>query len=340
MKTLVLNEPYHLSYEERAVPDCPKGYALLEVEAVSICGSDIHAFSGTQPLMVFPRVLGHELCASVVKMNGASESISIGDKVCVMPYIYCGECISCKQGNTNRCTTLKVLGVHIDGGICEYLSIPIVNLMKVPNDMDNKVVALIEPLSVGAHSVRRGNIGAGDNVLVVGAGPIGLSAAEMSKARGANVILADTSEIRRGFAHKKFGYNVLNPFDPEYIEQLKALAYGELPNKIIDSTGNQKSMAKDIDFLCYGGFIIYVGLQGGTLDVSDPEFHKKEATIFASRVALPEDFIYVLKCIMDGKIDPVKFVTHKSDFDHAKENLEAWIKKAPEVVKGIIEVKQ
>jgi 2-desacetyl-2-hydroxyethyl bacteriochlorophyllide A dehydrogenase len=339
MKALVLNEPYNLSYEELDVPPCPEGYALLKIRCISICGSDIHAYRGNQPLMVYPRILGHELCGTVVEIRGESQDICIGDKVSVMPYVYCGKCVTCQQGRTNCCTSLEVLGVHIHGGISEYLSIPIENIMKVPSDMDDMKVALIEPLAVSAHSVKRGNIQRDDHLLVLGAGPIGLGAAEIAKTYGAHVILADTSEIRRNFAHRQLGYDVLNPFDPGYSAQLKALTQGNFPNKIIDSTGNQKSMAKAIDCLGYGGTIVFVGLQGGTLDISDPEFHKREANILASRVALPSDFAYVIDCIRRGKIHPEKFITNIADFDQAKESLENWIEKGAEVFKGVIRMK-
>lgn len=338
MKVLVLKEPHRLEYEERVIPRLPEGNALLKTKAVSICGSDIHAYNGVQPLMVYPRVPGHEICAEVLEVRGGQNGPVAGDRVCVIPYLSCGECVTCRQGRTNCCTSLKVLGVHIDGGLAGYLNIPTENLIKIPDEVDNKTAALIEPLSVSAHSVRRGNIRPGDHVLVVGAGPIGLGAAEISKTFGADVILADTSEVRRGFAHVNFGYNVLNPLDASYEEQLKGLTNGNFPDKIIDSTGNQRSMAKDIDYLCYGGSIVFVGLQGSTLDISDPVFHLKEAAVYASRVALPEDFLYVIRCIQEGKIHPERFITDISDFDHAKINLEEWIKKGPGVFKGIIEV--
>ncbi len=338
MKALILEEGYKLNFTQVEVPEVREGYALVKVSAISICGSDYHAYRGNSLLLTYPRILGHELCGTVVTINGAEDTIHPGDKVCVLPYISCGICRPCSQGRTNCCEELKVLGVHAEGGLAEYVSVPAANLIKVPDQMEDKAAALVEPLSVGAHCAKRGKINEKDHVLVLGAGPIGVSAALIAQTYGANVMMADVSRDRRSFIQEQFGLCALDPLDEDFHQQLRKAACGNYPNKVIDSTGNQKSMANSINYLAYGGSLIFVGLQSGTLDISDAEFHKKEADIYASRVATKEDFLYVMDCILSGKVKPKLFITDTADFDQAKEAFERWIEKGTQVFKGVITI--
>ena len=339
MRALVLEKAFQVNLKQVPVPEVPEGYARVRMRAISICGSDIHAYKGNSLLLTYPRVLGHELCGVVEELNSPAGEIQVGDQVSVLPYISCGKCIACRQGRENCCTSLKVLGVHVEGGIADYVSVPIENLIKVPQDMDPKLAALLEPLSVSAHAVRRGRVQKGDRVLILGAGPIGLGAAEAARARQADVRIADVSPARRDFVRKTFGYEVLDPGQEDFDEQLRAWTQGEYPNKVIDSTGNKASNAAAIGYLAAAGDLIYVGLQSDTLDISDPAFHIREATVYASRVAQREDFEYVLKEILSGGIRAGKMITDLSDLDHAKESFEDWVARGGEVFKGIVEVK-
>ena len=338
MKALVLEAPFTLSLKEVPVPDVPKGWALIKMKTISVCGSDIHAFKGNSLLLTYPRVLGHEPCGVVQELNGYSESVKIGDKVCIMPYISCGECRPCRIGRENCCTSLKVLGVHIDGGIAEYIAVPISALLKLPDDMDLSVAALIEPLSVSAHCVRRSKIGPGDKVLVLGAGPIGLGAAESSKATGAEVRLADISPERRRFVSERFGYVTLDPSDERFDQELRDWTGGDYPNKVIDSTGNKISNANAVNYLSAAGDLVFVGLQSGTLDISDPALHIREGTIYASRVAQMQDFCLVLENIRNGTIRADRMITNQCHLNEAKETFETWVSMGGEVFKGIVQV--
>ena len=273
------------------------------------------------------------------EINGDGGAFKIGDKVSVFPYISCGHCVACRQHRENCCTSLKVLGVHVEGGIAEYVSVPIENLLKVPETMDAKVAALIEPLSVSAHAVRRGKVKAGDHVLVLGAGPIGLGVAESARAVGADVRVADVSPARRNFVAERFGHVTMNPMDDDFDAQLREWTNGDYPNKVIDSTGNKASNSVAVNYLGAAGDLIFVGLQSDTLGLSDPAFHIREATVYASRVAQMEDFRHVLEMIQNGKIRAERMITDVSDLTHAKESFEEWVGRGGAVFKGIIEVK-
>lgn len=338
MKALVLKQAFQLELEEVPVPQVPEGYARVKMAAISICGSDFHAYRGNSLLLTYPRILGHELCGYVDQINGDAGDLKPGDKVAVLPYLSCGECHACRQGRENCCTSLKVLGVHVEGGIAEYVSVPIYALLKLPEELDPKVAALIEPLAVSAHCVRRGNVKAGDHVLVLGAGPIGLGAAEAARVAGADVRIADINPKRRGFVEEKFGYTTMDPTAAEFDAQLKEWTNGEYPNKVIDSTGSRASNSVAINYLGAAGDLIFVGLQSDTLGLSDPAFHVREATVYASRVAQMRDFKAVLENIRSGAIQAQKMITHISDLPHAKESFEEWFALGGGVFKGIIQV--
>ncbi|MDE7220282.1 MAG: alcohol dehydrogenase catalytic domain-containing protein, partial [Oscillospiraceae bacterium] len=334
----VLEEAYRLELKEVPVPETPEGYALVKILAVSVCGSDIHAYRGNSLLLTYPRVLGHELCGIVEELNGPAEGLAEGDKVSVLPYLSCGCCTACRQERENCCTSLKVLGVHVEGGIAGYVSVPISALLKLPQDMDPKTAALIEPFAVSAHAVRRGGVTEGDRVLVLGAGPIGLGAAEAARAAGADVRMADVDPVRRAFVRERFGYEALDPAEG-FDDALRAWTGGEYPNKVVDSTGNKVSNATAINYLSAAGSLVYVGLQTGTLDISDPAFHIREATVYASRVAQMRDFRYVLEQIRKGTIRAERAITDTAELDRAKEAFEDWVSRRGAVFKGVIEVK-
>lgn len=339
MRAIVLDKPLTLVETSVDVPDPLPGSALVKIEAVTVCGSDIHAFKGNSLLLTYPRILGHEVCGTVaaVAPGPTGSGVKEGDKVCVFPYFSCGKCRACSLGRENCCSSLKVMGVHVDGGLCECVTVPTEYLIPVPKDMDPVACALIEPLAIGAHAVRRGGIARGDRVLVFGAGPIGLASAEFSRIAGAEVILADVSEERAAFVKRIFGYEVLNPTAGDAMSQrLKSWTDGDMPNIVIDSTGNKASMSAAINYLSQAGSMVFVGLQSGTVDISDTALHIREATVFASRVAQKSDFLRVLDHIGKKDLVPEKLITHRARFDGAKDAMVSWIGQGASVFKAAI----
>lgn len=339
MKALVLEKAFTLVDAEIEVPALSPGSALIRTETVAICGSDIHAFKGNSLLLTYPRILGHELCGSVVEvMPGETGSpVKPGDKVSVLPYFSCGKCYACSLGRENCCDSLKVMGVHVEGGLSEYMVVPLLFLIPVSSYLDPAVVALVEPLAVGAHAVRRGQVKSGDRVFIIGAGPIGLAAAENSRAIGAEVIMADVSYERSAFVRDNFGYEILDPSQNDAaMARLKEWTAGVMPNVVIDSTGVKASMSGAVNYLSQAGSIVFVGLQSGTVDISDPAIHVREATLYASRVAQKRDFLDVLDRIDAGKIDVGKQITHRAPFASAREAVISWIDRGCAVFKGLV----
>lgn len=339
MRALVLEKPFTLTEKTVAVPPLRPGYALVRTTAVAVCGSDIHAFNGNSLLLTYPRILGHELCGMVVETASGPDSplVKKGDKVCVVPYFSCGECYACSLGRENCCSRLQVMGVHVEGGMSEYMALPEKSLIPVDAEMDPVACALIEPLAVGAHAVKRGEVSGRDHVLVLGAGPIGLAAAEFSRIAGARVMLADVSAERAAFVERTFDYEVVDPGDEKrMLDRLGRWTGGIMPNKVIDSTGNKASMSSAVKYLSQAGSLVFVGLQTGTVDVSDPAIHVREATLYASRVAQKSDFSAVIDAVSRGELVPEKQITHRADFASAKEIIPDWIDGGAKVFKAAV----
>src|SRR6187200_130629 len=177
MRTVVLEEPGRLAATSTRPPGGPpRGAALVRVHRVGVCGTDFHAWHGRQPFFTFPRILGHELGVEVLEVGDGVTAVSPGDRCAVEPYLNCGACAACRRGRGNCCERLQVLGVHVDGGMRELLHVPADKLHR-SRALNLETLALVETLSVGAHAVARGRPTPSDLVLVVGAGPIGLSVA-------------------------------------------------------------------------------------------------------------------------------------------------------------------
>ena len=329
MKTLVCTSPGHFEYTDKEPPAPANDHAIIKVQRIGICGTDLHAFEGTQPYFNYPRVLGHELSGEIIDINSTKE-FKKGDIVTIMPYFYCGKCIACGNGKTNCCVDLKVAGVHTDGGFCEYYSVPTYSLMH-GRGLPLEQLALTEPLAIGAHGVRRADIKPGENVLIIGAGPIGLGLMEFAKLEGANVIAMDINEARLAFCRDHLNITTIRSED-----ELKHLTDGEMATVVIDATGNLKAINNGFKYIAHGGKYVLVGLQKENIQFSHPEFHKREATLMSSRNATKEDFEKVLEAVSTNKIHPLKFITHRVPFNQVKDQFPAWLKPEANVIKAMV----
>lgn len=336
MKAIVCEKPGVFRTVNKKNPQPEKGKALVTIRRIGICGTDLHAFAGNQPFFEYPRVLGHELSGVIESIEENAYGLTEGDQVAVIPYMECGACQACKKGLTNCCTNLKVMGVHFDGGMAEQISVPYDHLIKT-NELTLDQSAILEPLSIGAHAVRRADLQKDDTVLVIGAGPIGLGVMQAAKQKGAKVIAMDMNDKRLTFS-KQWAkaddcINVLN--GPA--EQLMKITNGDMPGVVFDATGNASSMMDAFEYPANGGKLVYVGLVKSNITFSDPLFHAKELTLLASRNATKEDFDFVIQAIKTGYIDADRYITHRSEFDHLINEFENWLDPESGVVKAIVE---
>lgn len=336
MKVLTCTEPGSLAYSTMEKPVATKGNTLLRIRRIGICGTDLHAFEGTQPYFNYPRVLGHELAAEIVETDRID--LEKGETVTFIPYFNCGSCIACRNGKPNCCTAMKVCGVHVDGGMAEYLVVPSSSLVK-SQGLSLDQLALTEPLAIGAHAIRRAAVQPGEFVLVIGAGPIGLGIIEFARLAGATVIAMDVNNERLNFCADQLGVTAtINPLSENATEKLQQITNGDMPVVVIDATGNLKAINNAFQYLAHGGRYVLVGLQKEEIHFSHPEFHKREATLMSSRNATREDFEYVVSSIKSGKTDPLKFITHKVSFDELAAEFPLYNKPATGVIKAMVEI--
>ena len=337
MKTLVCTKPGEFAYEEREKPVLQKGQAIIKIKRIGICGTDLHAFEGTQPFFEYPRILGHELSGELVAFDDAP-GFQVGESVSFIPYFNCGTCIACRSGLPNCCANIKVCGVHVNGGFVEYLSVPSSSLLH-GEGLSYDELSLVEPLAIGAHGVSRAGVREGEFVLVVGAGPIGLGVAEFARIAGGNVIVMDINDNRLAFCKEKLAvHETINPLQEDALERLKQITNGDMPTVVIDATGNLKAINNAFQYMAHGARYVLVGLQKGEICFSHPEFHKREATLMSSRNATRQDFEHVMTCMKKGLVKPATYITHRVSFDQVKEQFESWLKPETGVIKATVEL--
>ena len=337
MKGIVCEQIQQFKQVELAEPELKQGEAIVRVKRVGICGTDLHAYRGNQPYFTYPRILGHELSGVIEGIGDQAAGLRKGDTVSIIPYLHCGSCIACRRGQTNCCTSMQVLGVHTDGGMRELISVPITHLLSAEG-LTLDEAAVIEPLSIGAHAVRRSGLQPGETVLVIGAGPIGLGVMAFAKQRGARVIAMDMNEERLAFCKEWAGVDETVQAAQRPAERLHELTGGDFPTVVFDATGNASSMAASFQYIAHGGRLVYVGLVKGEIAFDDPEFHKREATLMGSRNATREDFLHVLDVVRSGEIDVQRYITHRASFDEMIQRYEQWLDPASKVIKAMVEL--
>lgn len=336
MKKLILKEPYNIEYIDCDKPAVNGDEVLLKINSVGICGTDIHAYTGNQPFFSYPRVLGHEICGTAESLGINNTGTEIGQRYVVIPCVPCGECSACNDNRTNCCESVSLYGVHQDGGFSEYLAVKESNLIKVPEHVDSSSASVVECFAISAHASRRADVQVGENILVVGAGPIGLAAAAIAKAKGANVVVADIDVNRRSHIENSVGVKSIDPLKESYVEDLQRMFGGVLADTVMDATGNKGSMSKSVDLIRHGGKIVFIGLYIGNLELDDPTFHKKETTLLSSRNATAEDFETVLELMADNKISAEMMINKTFEFNTIGNVYDTEIINNKSMIKGVI----
>ena len=339
MRAVILEEPGHLAATSAPHPGAPPpGAALVRVRRVGVCGTDFHAWHGRQPFFTFPRILGHELGVEVVEIGEDVAAIAPGDRCAVEPYLNCGTCAACRRGRGNCCERLQVLGVHVDGGMRELLHVPAAKLHP-SRTLDLETLALVETLSIGAHAVARARPAASDLVLVVGAGPIGLSVATFAADTGARVVVMDVSATRLEVCRRTLpSVAVLEAPATDVDSAVAGALDGAAPTCVFDATGNRESMARAITLAGHAAVVVYVGLFRGELAFSDPEFHKRELTLLGSRNALPDDFERVIAALESGRVDVRPWITDRASIADVPSAFPGWTDPRNGVIKAMIEM--
>jgi 2-desacetyl-2-hydroxyethyl bacteriochlorophyllide A dehydrogenase len=323
MRQILLNAPGEFLELNVPRPVTREGQALVRVHRVGVCGSDFHAFAGRHPIYTYPRVLGHELSGEIIEVPENSRGLCPGDQCAIEPYISCGKCRTCKVGRTNCCEELRLLGVHVDGGMQEFLAVPI-ELLHKSELLSLDQLALVETLGIGAHAVKRSGLRAGEEVLVVGAGPIGLAITQFTAVIGVRITVLEINDERRRFT-EKLGVEALPTPD------------GRLVDVVFDATGSASAMANSLRYVAPGGRLVFAGLTRDPVQIDDALLHRREITIYASRNSCGQ-FPTIIRMLEEKKINTAPWVTDRISLDEVPRRLKEFSQKAP-LMKAIVDVR-
>ena len=341
MKALQLEKPESWRIIDIPEPPSPEaGQVLVRVHRVGVCGTDLGGYLGKFPFFSYPRIPGHELGVEVLEVGEGVTNVRPGDRCSVEPYLNCQQCYSCRRGFTNCCEHHKTLGVMCDGGLTERILLPSRKL-HLAGGLTMEQAALVETLAIGCHAVDRSGCRSDENVLVIGAGPIGLSALEFVKLSGARPIVADISESRVAFVRSTMGVpdTLVIRNDETDIANLETMTQGQRADVVIDATGNHRSMVRAFEFAAFAGRVVYVGITQQNLEFPHaPCFHRREMTLMASRNALSRDFTRIIALMEAGRIDTNPWITHHANFADVPKEFPNWLDPNAGVMKAVIHI--
>lgn len=340
MKAIQLKAPHEFQRIEIDEPAAPgPGQALVRTHVMGICGTDVSCFLGKFPFFDYPRIPGHELGVEVLETGPGVENIQVGDRCSVEPYLHCGTCYACRRGATNCCANLKVVGVMMNGGLCDRFLIQ-ADKLHPSASLDYQQLSLVETLAIGYHATQRGRPTESDQVLIIGAGPIGLATLEFTRLSGAKITVMDMSESRLAFVrdHYDIQHAVLYQGFESSLAMLEEITNGELFQVVTDATGNATSMSNATRLVAPTGSLVYVGITTQELTFPHPVMHRPEISIKASRNALPDDFRQIIRLLEQGRVNTDPWVTHQIGFDGVIDEFAKLTTMNSEVIKAIIQV--
>ena len=322
MKAIVISKPNEIEIREVPMPEVKEGEALLKIKYVGICGADLASYTGNQPFTTYPRIPGHEFSAKIVSIPENDKGLKAGDIVTCNPYFNCTECYSCKRGYVNCCTDNQTMGVQRDGAFCEYISMPVERIFD-GKGLSAKELALIEPFSISQHAVSRAQIKETDNVLVIGAGPIGLFALLAAKQKCNKIAVADILDNRLALATEYGADATVNTTKKSLEEFTCKFTDGNGFDVCIEACGAPETFLGCIDSAAFAGNIILIGNGKRETTFNHSVLLKKELNVHGSRNALKDDFINNIDLVASGKADVMKMVSGVYDMKNAIDAFEA-----------------
>ena len=321
MQALVMKQPGEVAVEQVPSPVRKTGDVLLQVKRIGLCGSDLNSYRGKNPMVVYPRILGHEVAATVMEETGHPE-LPAGMNVTLSPYTNCGRCASCRRGRPNACQFNETLGVQRDGALTEYIAMPAEKLY--PANLSLKELCLVEPLTVGFHAVARGRVVVEDTVAIIGCGGVGLGAVAASGFCGARTIAIDVDDDKLEIARKAGATHIINTTREPLHDRLQQITEGHGPDVVIEAIGLPQTFRAAVDEVAFTGRVVYIGYAKEPVAYETRLFVQKELDILGSRNALPGDFRAVIQMLEQGKFPVEDAVTLEVPLAQAAESLAAW----------------
>lgn len=316
-----MEKPWNIEISDVQMPKPKEGEALLRVKSAGICGSDIGAFRGTNGLVSYPRIIGHEIAGEVISIpENNKNGIKPGDRVIVDPYLYCGHCYPCSIGRTNCCVDLKVLGVHVDGGMAEYFCHPADMLLKVPDDMPWDIIPLAEPLTIALHGIHRLNLKEGEHIAINGAGPIGLLAAMVALHYGAEPIMIDLVKERLDFAKSLGVQYTINLREEDLVEKVSEYTNGRMAECVMEASGANSAIRATLDIVSHAGRIALTGWPKQETPIPTDMITRKEVDVRGARTSAGE-FPEAIELIYHQKVDARRILTKVISIDEAPETI-------------------
>ncbi|MCC9295813.1 zinc-binding alcohol dehydrogenase family protein [Clostridium sp. MT-14] len=325
-----------LRLEEEEIPKIANANdVLIKTKRVGICGSDVHLYHGENPLAVLPRVMGHEVVGEVVEIGSNVKNLKKEDHVVVEPIRYCGKCYACRHGMPNVCKELSVFGVHEDGGMREYFTVPEKQCYILDKKLDWDTAVLAEPYTIGANATFRGNVGIGDKILVQGAGPIGICILKLAKIKGAEVMISDIVSEKLKFAKQNGADRIVNVLNEDIKEAVKDWTGNEGVNKVIDAVGTTKTFELGFDVTSPAGTIVVLGFSEDDAQIKQLPITKKQLTVVGSRLQAYQ-FANVIRLMESGNLKSDGLITHKFKFKEVQKAFDFVDEHAEKVKKMIL----
>lgn len=337
MKALMIEAEGRSALHDIAAPVPGPGDVLVTVRHVGLCGSDLNTFRGLNPLVTLPRIPGHEIGGEIAALGpDVPANYAIGQRVVVLPYTSCGTCSACRKGRINACRYNKTLGVQQDGGLANSIVLPYAKLIR--NDtLAARHLALVEPLSVGFHAVARGAVKAGDVVVVIGCGMIGMGAIVAAAARGAEVIAIDVNADKAAYAKTYGAAHAVDASSEDVVARIEALTKDDGADVVIEAVGLPITFTQAVDFAGFAGRVVYVGYSKAPVTYETRFFNLKELDIMGSRNATPADFEAVIAYLETLGETADGLITRIFPFAEADQALPYWASH-PDALKIVIEV--
>jgi len=332
-----MTAPGQIEFNEVPVPEIKDGQVLVRIRRIGVCGSDIHVYHGKHPYTTYPVVQGHEVCGEIVKVADDVTGLKPGDTVTIQPQVVCGECYPCRNGRYNICESLKVMGFQTTGMASEYFAVDAKKVLKLPEGLSFDLGAMIEPLAVAVHALRRCEDIKGKKILVLGAGPIGNLVAQSAKGMGASeVMITDVSEYRLEVA-KKCGIDHCINSQKEDIGKVLIEKFG--PDKadiILECVGIEATMDQAINNARKGSDIIVVGVFPSKGYVDMGLVQDRELRLIGTLMYREEDYIKAIELVQDGKVNLEPLISNHFSFKDYKKAYEYIQEKGEYAMKVII----